>query len=108
MAQIDLTKWDHARYLELNTYFRVKIQGMVDSDPYIKELIQEKPGLQLQDLIGRMSERDQELWGEFMELDRIKLHIDMQNHLEGKGTPYSPQKGFGSNLPDTDDDTAPW
>ena len=108
MAIPDLENWDEERYLELNTYFRVRIQGMVDSDPYIKDLIKQEPGLQLQDLIDRMSERDQELWVEFIKLDRIKLHMDMQNHLEGKGTPYSPQKGFGNNLTDAGEDKAPW
>lgn len=104
MKQIDLSDWNDERYIELNTYFRVKIQGMVDSDPYIQELIGQDAGLQLQDLIDRMSVQDQALWVEFLKLDRIKLHIDMQNHLEGKGTPYSPQRGFGNSL----EDNAPW
>jgi hypothetical protein len=108
MKQIDLSDWDDERYIELNSYFRVKIQGMVDSDPYIQELMKQDTGLQLQDLIDRMSEKDQELWAEFIALDRIKLHIDMQNHLEGKGTPYSPQRGFGNNLTDAEQDSTPW
>lgn len=108
MKNPELENWDEDRYLELNTYFRVKIQGMVDSDPYIKELIQQEPGLQLQDLIDRMSDEDQELWKEFIRLDRIKLHIDMQNHLEGKGTPFSPRTGFGGQPADPSDPSAPW
>ncbi|PKV75745.1 hypothetical protein [Pontibacter ramchanderi] len=97
--------WDEDRYQELNTYFKVKIQHMLDSDPYIRDLQGQKNGLQLSDLIDRMSEREQELWSEFIRLDRIKLHRDMQNHLEGKGTPYSPQKGFGGS---TDDGPSLW
>lgn len=108
MKNPDLEQWDEDRYMELNTYFRVKIQGMVDSDPYIKELIKQETGLQLQDLIDRMSERDQTLWTEFIRLDRIKLHIDMQNHLEGRGTPYSPQKGFGNRGNDSGEAESPW
>lgn len=94
--------------MELNTFFRVKIQGMVDSDPYIRDLQRQEGGLQLSDLIDRMSEQDQERWAEFIRLDRIKLHRDMQNHLEGKGTPYTPQKGFGSNTGESDDGPTPW
>ncbi|MDX5417940.1 MAG: hypothetical protein LPK09_01900 [Hymenobacteraceae bacterium] len=108
MKNPDLEQWDEERYMELNTYFRVKIQSMVDSDPYIKELLKQESGLQLQDLIDRMSERDQELWVEFIRLDRIKLHIDMQNHLEGRGTPYNPQKGFGNRSTDADEPESPW
>lgn len=104
----DMEQWDEDRYMELNTYFRVKIQGMVDSDPYIRDLQKQKEGLQLHDLIDRMSEQDQELWAEFIRLDRIKLHIDMQNHLEGKGTPYDPRSGFGGNKSDNESDQSPW
>jgi hypothetical protein len=108
MTHIDLSKWDEERYVELNTYFRIRIQGMVDSDPYIKELIETDKNLQLLDLIERMSDKDQELWKEFMELDQIKLYKDMRDHLEGRGTPYSPQKGFGNKLSDSEDDTQLW
>lgn len=103
-----MEKWDEERYVELNTYFRIRIQGMVDSDPYIKDLIQQAPGLQLQDLVERMTEQDQGLWVEFLELDRIKLHIDMQNHLEGRGKPFSPRTGFGSSSPDEDEGFSTW
>ncbi|MFD2245128.1 hypothetical protein [Pontibacter ruber] len=108
MKQIDLSKWDEERYKELNTYFRVRIQGMVDSDPYIKELIETDKNLQLSDLIDRMSVKDQGLWKEFIELDQIKLHMDMRDHLEGRGTPYNPQTGFGNKLSDSEDDTPLW
>ncbi|MBD1395948.1 hypothetical protein H9Q13_02120 [Pontibacter sp. JH31] len=108
MKNEDLEQWDEDRYKELNTYFKVKIQGMINADPYIQELIKQENGLQLQDLIDRMSERDQLLWTEFIRLDRIKLHIDMQNHLEGRGTPYSPQRGFGGVSNDSGNEDLPW
>ena len=92
--------WDEDRYVELNTFFKVKIQRMLDSDPYIRDLQRQEGGLQLRDLIDRMSEREQELWVEFIQLDRMKLNRDLQNHLEGKGKPYSPQKGFDQGLED--------
>lgn len=103
-----LEQWDEERYLELNTYFKIKIQGMVDSDPYIRDLQQQEGGLQLSDLIDRMSGQDQELWAEFIRLDRIKLHRDMHNHLAGKGTPYTPRYGFGGTPENEDDPAAPW
>lgn len=108
MKHIDFSKWDEERYVELNTYFRVRIQGLVDSDPYIKELIETDKNLQLHDLIERMSLKDQGLWKEFIELDQIKLHKDMRDHLEGRGTPYSPQTGFGNKLSDSEDNTPLW
>ncbi|WP_242928294.1 hypothetical protein [Pontibacter vulgaris] len=109
MEKINLSDWDEDRYLELNTYFRIMIQRLVDSDPYIKELQQQDSGLQLQDLIGRMSDRDQLLWEEFIKLDKIKLHQDMIDHLEGRNTPYHPQSGFSRKDPSSDDDDQhPW
>jgi hypothetical protein len=104
----EMEEWDEERYMELNTYFRVKIQGMVDSDPYIRDLQQQESGLHLSDLIDRMSEHDQDLWAEFIRLDRIKLHRDMQNHLEGKGTPYTPRYGFGGKPENPEDSATPW
>lgn len=105
---LEMEHWDEDRYIELNTYFRIKIQGMVDSDPYIRDLQKSEDGLQLTDLIDRMSDSDQGLWEEFIKLDRIKLHLDMQNHLEGKGTPYTPRHGFGSEASEADDKSSPW
>ena len=104
----DLNNWDEERYLELNSYFRVRIQILVDSDPYIKELLHQNKALQLNDLIDRLSEEDQKRWHEFLKLDSIKLHIDMRNHLEGKGTPYNPRDGFTSGAVDDDDRPPTW
>ena len=71
----------------------------------LKQLMQQQQSLQLSDLIDQLSDEDQELWREFLQLDSIKLHIDMRNHLEGKGTPYNPRDGFAG--PDDDDDDRP-
>ena len=100
MTQQESNNWDEARYRELNTYFRVNINILLDSDPYIKDMLADKKSLQLESLIERMSVRDQQLWKEFLELDRIKLHMDMQDHLEGKGKPYTPRSGFGNTTLD--------
>ncbi|HEY4650259.1 MAG TPA: hypothetical protein VIG72_02545 [Pontibacter sp.] len=107
MANANLNEWDKERYLELNAYFRVRIQVLVDSDPYIKELIRKGEGMQLSDLINQLSDDDKALWDEFLHLDSIKLHRDMQNHLEGKGTPYNPRDGFSNEGPDDEDDDMP-
>jgi hypothetical protein len=106
MDSKDLEDWDEARYLELNSYFRVRIQILLDADPHIKQLMEEQRSLQLSDLINQLSEEDQQLWHEFLQLDSIKLHIDMRNHLEGKGTPYNPRDGFASS-DDEDEDRPP-
>lgn len=104
MEDINLNDWDEARYLELNSYFRVRIQVLIDSDPYIKELIASGKEMQLSDLIDQLSEEDQAQWQEFMKLDTIKLYHDMRNHLEGKGKPYNPRDGFAGSQEDDDED----
>jgi hypothetical protein len=108
MEMRDQDSWDEERYLELNTYFRYKIQGIVDTDPHIKDLMKQEEGLQLQDLIERMSQRDQELWKEFIQLDRIKLNQNMKNHLEGKGNPYNPRHGFSDSEDDEENKPTMW
>ena len=108
MEQPNLNEWDEARYLELNSYFRVRIQILVDSDPYIRDMMEQGKPLQLSDLINQLSDDDQELWHEFIKLDSIKLHRDMQNHLEGKGTPYNPRDGFTSAEDDDEDQPPTW
>ncbi|MCC9167019.1 hypothetical protein [Pontibacter harenae] len=106
MKKEDFSNWDEERYKELNAYFRVNINKLLESDPYLKDILAEKGSLQLEDLVDRMSIKDQQLWQEFLELDRIKLHKDMQDHLEGKGTPYSPRNGFGkTSLDDQEEET---
>ncbi|MBC5773236.1 hypothetical protein H8S95_04100 [Pontibacter sp. KCTC 32443] len=107
MENINLNDWDEARYLELNAYFRVRIQVLVDSDPYIREMMEQEKSMQLKDLIDRLSDEDQQLWHEFLRLDSIKLHRDMKNHLEGKGTPYNPRDGFSGSVSDDDDEDMP-
>ncbi|MBB6610078.1 hypothetical protein H7F15_03425 [Pontibacter sp. Tf4] len=107
MEQENLNEWNEERYRELNSYFRVRIQVLVDSDPYIRDMVQQGKSLQLNDLISQLSEDDQELWHEFIRLDAIKLHHDMQNHLEGRGTPYNPRDGFSSTTDDDDEDVPP-
>ena len=109
MDNANLNDWDEERYLELNSYFRLRIQILVDSDPYIREMMEQGKSMQLNDLIGQLSDDDQELWHEFIKLDSIKLHRDMQNHLEGKGIPYNPRDGFsGSDIEDDDDAPPTW
>ncbi|MDX5345976.1 MAG: hypothetical protein LPK19_01905 [Hymenobacteraceae bacterium] len=103
MDNIDFDRWDEDRYRELNQYFRVKIKVMLESDPYLQELLAKDNSMQLTDLIDRMPHEDQLLWKEFLELDRIKLHHDMQNHLEGRGTPYNSRTGFTNRSDDNDD-----
>src|SRR6478735_7034398 len=89
-------EWNTERYRELNDYFRVRIRVMLESDPYIKELVSTQKSLELEQITDRMSDRDQELWQEFMDLDQLKFYQDMQNHLEGKGKPYDSRTGFGN------------
>lgn len=109
MSAPDFGKWDEERYLELNAYFRVKIRVMLESDPFFKDLLAQGKGLQLQELTDRMPVRDQQLWQEFLELDLIKLHKDMQDHLEGRGTPYNSRTGFGSgSLSGPGSEENPW
>ncbi|MGV3585370.1 MAG: hypothetical protein ACO1OF_00065 [Adhaeribacter sp.] len=95
MEPNDLEKWDAARYNELNAYFRIKIKYLLESDPFLMEIIAQQNSIALPDLVDRMSINDQQRWAEFLALDRLKLQLNIQNHLEGKGTPYTPENGFG-------------
>ena len=103
MEQNNLEKWDSDRYRELNAYFRIRIKTLLESDPFLQGIIAQHNSIQLQDLVARMTEPDQQRWSEFMVLDQMKLHLDIQNHLEGKGTPLDTQNGFGPNLTDEED-----
>ncbi|KAA5541185.1 hypothetical protein [Adhaeribacter rhizoryzae] len=97
MEPNNLDKWDVARYNELNGYFRIKIKYLLESDPFLMEIIAQQNSIALPDLVDRMSLDDQQQWAEFLALDKLKLHLNIQNHLEGKGTPYSPENGFASD-----------
>lgn len=101
-------EWDDEKYNLLNAHFRQKINELLQSDPYLKEAVSTGKGLQLEDLIDRMTAKDKKLWIDFMRLDRMKLDMDMQNHLEGKGTPYDPRTGFGNSTGNISDEEQPW
>lgn len=100
--------WDAERYQELNTYFRFKIKTMLESDPYLQELVNERKGLQLEQITDRMSDRDQVLWQEFLQLDQLKFQQDLQNHLEGRGTPYNSRTGFGGQPSPENGENGSW
>lgn len=101
-------EWDDEKYNLLNAHFRQKINELLRSDPYLQEAVSAGKGLQLEDLIDRMTARDKKLWIEFMKLDRMKLEMDMRDHLEGKGTPYNPRTGFGNSTGSISDEEEPW
>lgn len=90
--------WNSTRYGELNAYFRLKIKTLLESDPFLIELVAKQKSISLPDLVDRMSVSDQQSWAEFLELDRIKLQLDLKNHLEGNGTPFNSEIG---NFPDS-------
>lgn len=91
-----LEHWDEARYKELNTYFRIRIEQMLRQDEQLKEQLERGRNLQVKDIVAQMNEDDQERWEEFIYLDKLKLEVDMWNHLHGRGTPYQPGTGFTS------------
>lgn len=101
-------EWDEEKYRLLNAHFRQKINVLLSTDDYLSEAVAGGRSLQLQELVGRMSEKDQRLWQEFIWLDRIKLHFDMNDHLEGRGTPYNPRTGFDNPTGKDDDIGEPW
>jgi hypothetical protein len=106
MEKPDLRDWDAARYKELNEYFRVRIRTMLESDPYLQELVEVNKSLELEQLIERMSFKDQNLWEEFIKLDQLKFHQHLYDHFEGKGRPYNSRTGFNnSELPGDDNST---
>lgn len=101
-------EWDDEKYNLLNAHFRQKINELLTTDPYLQEAVSKGKGLQLEELIDRMTARDKQLWVEFIRLDRMKLDRDMRDHLEGRGTPYSAQNGFGNSTGNIGDDEQPW
>jgi hypothetical protein len=104
----DLHDWDEEKYSQLNAHFRQRIKELLSSDSFLIKAVAEGKGLQLSELVGRMSAADQEHWQEFLKLDRIKLHLDMQDHLEGRGTPFSPRTGFQDDSVRPSDEEQPW
>ncbi|MBK0402737.1 hypothetical protein I5M27_07050 [Adhaeribacter sp. BT258] len=101
-------EWNAERYLELNDYFRIRIKLLLESDPYLQELISAREGLQLSHITDRMTQQDQEMWLEFMRLDEAKFYRDIQNHLEGRGTPYNSRTGFGKSTSAENEDQTTW
>jgi hypothetical protein len=108
MSDQNLHDWDEEKYHLLNAHFRTRINELLTSDPYLVRAVAEGKGLQLDELVGRMTEADQRHWKEFLRLDRIKLHMDMQDHLDGRGTPYSPRTGFQDDSERYGDEEQPW
>ena len=108
MQQPGQSGWDAARYQELNDYFRLKIKTMLESDPYLQELLDQGKGLQLEQLTDRMSDLDQQRWQEFLQLDQLKFQQDLHNHLEGRGTPYNLRKGFDRFSSGKDENSSTW
>ncbi|WP_210488868.1 hypothetical protein [Rufibacter aurantiacus] len=86
--------WDEDRYRELNGYFREKIQHQLSTDPHLQKQIAEGKSLDLTEIVESLTLNDQVLWKEFMHLDQLKMHRDLQNHLEGKGNPLHDKSGF--------------
>lgn len=101
-------EWNAERYRELNAYFRVRIKVLLESDPFLKDLIRQQQTLELHHITERMSEADQKIWQEFMKLDQAKFYLDMQAHLEGRGTPFNSRTGFGKNAPTDTPDEPTW
>ncbi|WP_347159091.1 hypothetical protein [Pontibacter chitinilyticus] len=93
---MNLENWDAERYQELNTYFRIKIDHLLRTDPHLQEQLQLHNNLPLPELVAQLSEEDQARWEEFLVLDRLKLQADMWNHLNGTGPRYQPGLGFTS------------
>ncbi len=100
--------WDDEKYRLLNAHFRQLINQLLQTDPFLINAAAEGQIIQLPDLVARMSERDQKLWQEFLTLDRIKLEMDMNDHLEGRGTPYHPRTRFGDHAGNEGDVDTPW
>lgn len=101
-------EWDDEKYNLLNAHFRQRINELLRTDPYLQQAVREGKQLQLGELIDRMTAKDKQLWITFMRLDKMKLDRDMKNHLEGKGTPYSPENGFGNSTGSIGNEEKPW
>lgn len=101
MENPNLEHWDEARYKELNIYFRIKIERLLHTNPQLLAQQQEKGTMPLQQLVDEFSADDRERWQEFLHLDKLKMEIDLWDHLHGRGTRYRPGLGFTN----PDDDT---
>jgi hypothetical protein len=102
MEKPNMENWDEARYKELNTYFRIKIEHMLRTNPHLVAQQQDNSTLHLQQLVNEFNEEDKERWEEFMRLDKLKMEADMWDHLHGRNTRYRPGIGF------TDPDDTTW
>lgn len=96
LEHMNLDNRGEERYKELNTYFRIKIDQLLRQDEQLKEQLEQSSKLQINDIVTQMNEADQERWTEFLKLDKLKLEVDMWNHLHGIGTPFQPGLGFNS------------
>ncbi|MCJ8165037.1 hypothetical protein MKJ04_09295 [Pontibacter sp. E15-1] len=104
----DENTWDDEKYRLLNAHFRQQINQLLQSDPFLANAATSGHQIQLQDIVYRMSVRDQELWAEFLKLDRMKLDMDIKAHLEGSGKPYHPRTRFGDHAGKEGDVDEPW
>ncbi|WP_299762551.1 hypothetical protein [uncultured Pontibacter sp.] len=100
MENPHLENWDETRYKELNTYFRIKIEHMLRTNPHLVAQQQES-SIHLQELIAEFGEDDKERWAEFIRLDKLKMEADMWDHLHGRGSRFRPGLGFTSANDDT-------
>jgi hypothetical protein len=91
-----IEQWNEERYRELNTYFKIRVEQLLQQNENLRAQVANRNDLQLSDFVAHMTEHDQERWDEFIQLDKLKFEIDMWNHLNGKGTPYQPGIGFNS------------
>lgn len=101
MESMNHDNWDAERYRELNIYFKIIIEQMLRTDQNLQEKMQQNPNFELSELVAHFSGDDQERWQEFIELDKMKLQIDMWDHLNGKGTRFKPGEGFVNPEDDT-------
>ncbi|RNI30585.1 hypothetical protein [Rufibacter latericius] len=98
------TGWNKERYRELNGYFRDKIRHQLATDPHLQSQVAEGKSLKLEEIVESLSLNDQVLWREFLHLDQLKMHQDLQNHLEGKGAPLHDGAGFYRSRKEEEDE----
>ncbi|WP_066829509.1 hypothetical protein [Rufibacter ruber] len=108
MENLDSKNWNEDRYSELNAYFRERIRKQLDEHPDLQQPETDRRNLQLAEIIDSLPLHDQLLWQEFLELDQLKMHLDMQNYLEGKGSPTDFQNRFIQRYRNPDDTASHW